>query len=145
MSHNNTNVQKLIEEYVELKVGQKLDSSEICLRTNRNDIEMMERHDFLEARRMMKMWPVRAQDDELISACRRFLEETLEMPHDTAQQIGIESVRKIRQARRSKVEDEILVKFRSIEERDVVQSYAPNLSKASGATGVRMELSLIHI
>ena len=131
----------MVEECVELKVGSRLEQSgHLSGATNNERIEKIEEREFLEARRAMKIWPVKAEDNELELECRRFLKETLEIPPDTAEQICIESVRKVRQARCSKISDEILVKICLIEERDIVQSYAPNLGRVNGTAGIRMEV-----
>ena len=143
MSRTARSVQQLVEECVDNKVAQKL----LEVSTNRcgtegsaaERIDQLERHDYLEARKSIKMWPVKGSEDALEAACREFMEKTLSMPHDTAQNLEIVSVRRIRQARRSKIADEVLVKYGTVEERDIVQSYAPNLSRANGTAGVRID------
>ena len=67
-----------------------------------------EERDFLEARCSMKMWPVKGTDDSLEEACRKFPTDVLEIPPDTAENVGIHCVRRVRQARRSRIDDEIL-------------------------------------
>ena len=88
----------------------------------------------------MKMWPIAAEEERLDEACRIFMKDILEIPSDTVEDLEIISIRKVRQARRSKIDKEVLVKFRTVEERDVVQSYATNLAKQDGKPGVRMEI-----
>ena len=45
-------------------------------------------------------------------------------------------------SRRSRVENEVLVRFVDVADRDVVQSYAPNLAKKEGRAGIRIEIPM---
>ena len=135
-------VQKLVEECVEAKVGQTMIGAERTIMTNGTAdnalIEAVQKQDYLEACRTIKMWPVKGIESQLEKACREFMKDALGMPEDTAEEITITSVRRIRQARRSKIADEVLVRFGTVDERDIVQSYASNLGKMNGAAGIRI-------
>ena len=54
--------------------------------------------------------------------------------------IVIESFEKLPPSRRNKKIEEVLVCFSTVELRDLVQTYATNLSKAVGSTGMRLEV-----
>ena len=144
MARSNKTVQRMVEDCVNARVERRVDETEnMSVTSNRDDtqnIKKIEEKEFLEARKSMKMWPVPGEEKDLQDACRNFMRNTLDVPNDTADQIGIESIRRVQQARRSRVENEILVKFASIEERDVIQSFAPNLSRSNGNAGVRLDI-----
>ena len=93
---------------------------------------------FLLARRTMLLWPVNLTAEG--NATRKFLETVLEIPLSIVKSLNIERVDKVQQARRSRIQDEVRVVFATSKERDLVQSYAVNLSKANGNAGIRMEL-----
>ena len=59
----------------------------------------------------MKMWPIAAEEERLDEACQIFMKDILEIPSDTVEDLEIISIRKVRQARRSKIDKEVLVKF----------------------------------
>ena len=125
-------VQQMVEDCVDSRVRQRIAelSSSGGSASIVSEQDRVEKIDCIEARKAIRMCPDGGNDeDELISECRQFIQKALEVPRDTAENLSITSVRKIRQARKSRVEDEILIKFGSIEERDVVQSYALNLGK----------------
>ena len=136
-------MQETVEQCVKAAVGQevgRLCDGALNNNTSSANLDQVERHEYYEARRAMKMWPVRGSAEDLVQACREFMVKSLELPNDTAAELGIVSARKVKQARRSRIENEVLVKFRTIEERDIVQSYATNLAKLNGAAGIRMEI-----
>ena len=54
--------------------------------------------------------------------------------------IIIESVEKLPPSRQNKKNEEVLVCFSTVELRDLVQTYATNLSKAEGNAGMRLEI-----
>ena len=144
MGRTAKNVQKLVEDCVEAKVGQgMIVGAEQNIRTNANAnsvlMEAVQKQDYLEARRTIKMWPVKGEESQLEKGCRDFMKDALGMPEDTAEEITITSVRRIRQARRSRIADEILVKFATVDERDIVQSYASNLGRLNGTAGIRID------
>ena len=85
------------------------------------------------------MWPVKGHDDQLTDASRKFMTSVLKIPQDTVSSLNIVLTRRVSQARRSKIKDEVLVKFDTVDERDVVQSYAPNLGALKGEAGIRLD------
>ena len=64
----------------------------------------------------------------------------LSMPDQAVQNAGIEHVERLQQPRRSKIEDEVLVRFRTSQTRDIVQSYAISLAQSAGRAGLRLEV-----
>ena len=93
------------------------------------EIKRLEEVDYNKARRSMRMWPVLDGDESAEKAARDFLTNVLEVPRITVSRIRIDFVRRISGSRRSRVDDEVLVRFSDAQDRDVVQSYATNLSK----------------
>ena len=94
---------------------------------------------FLCSRRSVRIWPVRDCDD-LMKAARRFFKDYLLIPPQVSDAIFIEKTERVQQARRSKIGDELLVVFRNAQDRDVIQSYAPNLALAKGQAGLRLDV-----
>ena len=64
----------------------------------------------------------------------------LKVPLDVLNGLHIEKVERISQARRSKIQDELLVVFRTSSQRDVIQSYASNLAAVQGEAGIRLDV-----
>ena len=92
------------------------------------------------ARRSLRLWPVAELAGRLELGCKEFLMLKLDMPEDLVNGITIEMARKIQQPRRSKIEDEVLVRFSDASVRDIVQSYAVNLARHAGKAGIRLEI-----
>ena len=93
-----------------------------------------------EARRSMRMWPVPEGNETAEKAARDFMCNVLEIPRITVARIRIDFVRRVSSSRRSRVEDEVLVRFTDSDDRDVVQSFAPSLAKQGGKAGVRLDI-----
>ena len=92
------------------------------------------------ARRSLRMWPVTELGGNLNLGCKEFLLLKLDMPEDVVNGLSIELATKIQQPRRSKIENEVLVRFYDANTRDIVQSYALNLAKHIGRAGLRLEI-----
>ena len=86
------------------------------------------------------MWPIPDGDDTVEKSVRDFMCNILDIPRITVARIRIKFARRISTSRRSKVENEVLVRFADVGDRDVVQSFAPNLAKQNGKAGVRLEV-----
>ena len=97
-------------------------------------------NDFLIARRSLRVWPIHADQEDLVEGCVEFFACTLDMPGDVANNVGIESVRKLDQTRRSKITDEVLIRFTNARDRDIVQSYAVNLARHKDKAGIKLEI-----
>ena len=92
---------------------------------------------YLKSRRSILVWPVTG---DLKAGAVKFLLDTLQVPAQTVDEICIDSVERMRQARRAKVKEEIMVCFATAADRDAVQSYAANLATAGRDTGLRMHI-----
>ena len=137
LNNNTSNIQKLFElrredneklsETVAKLVDERFSS---CLNNSTNPLQPQcpayeeERTlNYMKARRSIRMWPVRDSPD-LTLAVRHFMTTILEIPRTVAEGIVIEEVIPQQQPRRSRITDEILVRFQSSNDRDIVQSYA---------------------
>ena len=94
---------------------------------------------FLKSRRTIRIWPVDT-DNGIERGVRNFMVSVLKIPNQVVQDLTFERIEKVCQARRSKVHDEILVRFLSSHTRDVIQSYANNLAEAQGKVGLRLDV-----
>ena len=86
------------------------------------------------------MWPVVDTGRGLKSAAKGFMNEMLYMDTTTINRISIESAIQTQQLPRSKIKNEILVHFHSMEERDIEYAHAKNLAKQEGKAGIRLEI-----
>ena len=104
------------------------------------DIGKLEEAEYNDARRSMRLWPIPDGDETVEKATRDFFSNVLEIPRITVARICIDFVRRVSGTRRSRVENEVLVRFVDVADRDAVQSYAPNLAKWTGKAGIRLEI-----
>ena len=68
------------------------------------------------------------------------MEKTLKMPGQIIDTLTIEKIEKQSQARRSKIQDEVLVMLETSQQRDTIQSYALNLAAVQGKAGIRLDV-----
>ena len=87
----------------------------------------------------MRMWPVPNGDENAEKAARDFMVNVPEVPRIMVARIRIDFVRRVSGARRSRVEDEVMVRFEDAHDRDTVQFYAANLAKHVGKAGIRLD------
>ena len=92
---------------------------------------------FFQARKSMLIWPI-SECADLAAAIRTFMEKRLNMPASTIRSIEFEHIERVHQARRSRIKDEVMVRFSNTAERDITQSYAANLASQGGTAGIRM-------
>ena len=95
---------------------------------------------YFAARRSLRFWPVVDIAGSLELGCRNFMTEILSMPVQVVGGLTIEYTRKLQQPRRSKIENEVLVRFPDAATRDIVQSYALNLAQHRDKAGIRLEI-----
>ena len=95
--------------------------------------------DYLLSRRSVRLWPIPAGIN-LEEQVRQFFYTILSIPEAVSKTIGIDSVQRMVQPRRSKITGEVLVRFTSTQDRDTVQSYAPNLAGIEGKAGLRLDI-----
>ena len=131
-------VEHRIEECVREEIG-KL-STERPRGNRMDEILKVEEMEYNEARRSTRMWPIPDGDESVEKSVRDFMCSALQMPRLEVARIQLEFARRVSGARRSKINDEVLVKFRDTGDRDAVQSYAPNLANMAGKAGIRLEV-----
>ena len=101
---------------------------------------------YWNARRCLRVYPVPGKDEqEQIRELDAFVLDKLKIPSGVLNQKDINYIRRVRTTRNSKIKDELLVSFSSIEARDLVLSYARNLSewvdgKGAPTAGLRLEI-----
>ena len=91
-----------------------------------NDEEQTRERNYNLAWSSIHLWPVQDGQD-IARNVRRFREKTLLIPISKVGSLSLEHVEKIEQTRRSQIENEVLVRLQTADERDLIQSYAPNL------------------
>lgn len=125
-------VESIIDRHV---AGIKTSERGITLLSQR---EAEQEKDYLMARRSILFWPARG--DDLKQAATEFLGNVLRIPSVLLDALKFEHLERTRQPRRSRIEDELLVRFVTATDRDAVQSYASNLADAGPNTGLRMQI-----
>ena len=104
---------------------------------------------FLECRRSVRLWPIdHSTEQTLWTGVRDFFFDKLSIPHTNLPQEAVESVVRVLPGRKKrKIESEVIVKFASVQVRDMVVSYAPNLrawrekdGSGRSAAGLRLEI-----
>ena len=86
------------------------------------------------------MWPVVDSGGGLKATAKMYMSEILDIEAHVINRIAIETASATQSLPRSKVKDEILVHFHTIEDRDLVYSHARNLAKHTGKAGIRLEI-----
>ena len=101
---------------------------------------------FWNARKCLRFNPIQPDENgDLLPGLDEFVLKKLKIPAGLLSKDDIKFVRKVKPTRRSKVKDEVLVAFTTVEARDLVQSYARNLGEWVGqdgksTAGLRMEV-----
>ena len=130
------NDQEVILKKVEQIIDSRVGSMENRAHHERTDALKAEHElQFLQCRRSIRMWPV-SEVNDLEGSVRAFLKRYLKMPAHKAEAIDIEHVQRVVQPRRSKIQKEVLVRFRNAAARDVAQSYATTCLKLGGRLGL---------
>ena len=86
------------------------------------------------------MWPVKDTGGGLVAAVKDFIEKILEVDTLAVNRLGVEAVSPTQHLPRSKIIDEVLVNFFSVDDRDLVYAHAKNLAKHQGKAGIRLEI-----
>ena len=127
-------VQKITKEINEIKAG------------GNNGNQTTDDSTYWRARRSVRVWPIRCRDNDLWGAVGDFFYDTLQIPKNNLQQNSVESIRRIGTAKRrnpSRIQDEVLVVFADCSTRDMIFSYASNLSRFKNAQerpGIRLDI-----
>ena len=127
---------KKVEKIVEAKLpaaGQQ----------TRAPIEAENEREFLLCRRSVRLWPVQ-DSGGLEKGVKKFLAYYLKMPAEVVESLTFVEVEKQGQTRRSKIKDEVLIRLQTSQQRDMIQSYAPNLASAQGLAGIRRDIP-VHL
>ena len=95
----------------------------------------------------MRFFPINGSTEaEMTKELGNFVVEKLKIPSGILSDKDINFVRRVKSSKRSKIENEVLVAFNSVEARDLVQSYARNLAdwvdpdNKKPTAGLRMEV-----
>ena len=101
---------------------------------------------YWDARRCLRLFPVDGADNtQIMQNLDVFLQQKLKIPPGMLQEKDIKFVRRIKSTKRTKIAQEILVSFVSVETRDMVHSHAKNLAEwvdkdNKPLAGVRLEI-----
>ena len=139
-------VREYVKDNLDKQVNDKINDlkNSPLIRGDPSQAREKEQSDFNDSRRSMRMWPILKGDESAEKAARDFMVNILEVPRITVARIRIDFVRRVSGARRSRVENEALVRFGDAQDRDVIQSYAVNLSKHAGKAGIRLDIP-VHL
>ena len=102
---------------------------------------------YWNARKKLRFFPVKgATDADMAKELDTFVTDKLRLPSGVLSTRDIDYIRRVKSSKRSKISDELLVAFTSVEARDLVQSYARNLAEWTDpvtkkpTAGIRMEI-----
>lgn len=100
---------------------------------------------YWRSRRSLRCWPVRGPPGELWGNVGDFFHQIMDIPTNNLTQESVETIRRISTGRNSKgkIRDEVLVVFCDVSTRDMVLSYASNLSRhrdQAEPPGVRLDI-----
>ena len=143
---NNERIEKLYElrkedqaslaEKVEAIVDKRLS---VCQTKLGGEHDINRRTQYLLCRRSVRMWPVDLAGGK-DKGVRTFMRTFLSMPEQMVNNTRIETIEAIQQPRRSKITEEVMVRFHNAQTRDSVQSYAVSLAQYPGKAGLRLEV-----
>ena len=96
------------------------------------------------ARKKLRCSPIDAgkSNDEMLKNTYAFLQNVLDMPADELPDDCITGVKKVPGRKRDDTKKEVVITFVSVQMRDCVASYAPNLADWRGKTAARASLRL---
>ena len=93
----------------------------------------------LGGKKKLRIFPIiGSTQEELLTALDEFIIDKLRIPCGVLSKEDVVYVRKVKTAKKSKIQDELLVVFESVHVRDLVQSYARNLAEWTGTNGKPM-------
>ena len=91
---------------------------------------------YWDARKRLRFFPVPGNNDEqLLRGLDEFVQQKLKVPSGLLDRSDIGYIRRVKATKRSKIANEVLVSFTSIDARDLVHSYARNLAEWVGEDG----------
>lgn len=133
-------VEEIIDQTIDAKISDQITRNTYDDLNGAETVRKRENVEYYEARRSLRMWPVPDGDETAEKAARDYMLNVLQVPRMTIARMAIDFVRRVSGARRSKIEDEVLVRFTEMSDRDVIKSYSSNLSKHIGKAGIRLEV-----
>ena len=101
---------------------------------------------YWDARRCIRFNPIQGDTQEqMLAGLDDFVINKLKIPTGVMNKDDVTYVRRVKSSRRSKIKDELLVCFATVEARDLVQSYARNLGEwidpnGQPLAGMRMQI-----
>jgi hypothetical protein len=96
---------------------------------------------FMRARASLRIWPVPINGEQSPEkAVVEYFLNNLKIPEETVSQLCFVEVKRMPPMRRGIVKDEIHCEFTTVEQRDLVNSYAPNLASMSTQGGIRLDV-----
>ena len=104
---------------------------------------------YWNCRRAVRIWPVDCSSEaSMWAGVSEFFFDRLLIPPSDLPQEAVDSITKVLPGRRKrKIENEVIVKLNSVQLRDMIVSYAPNLrawrdkdGSVQSATGIRLEI-----
>ena len=104
---------------------------------------------FWLCRRSIRIWPIKARDENALWAgVSHFFFEKLQIPQEDLPQEAVEAVTRVMPGRKKqKIEHEVIVRFSTVQMRDMIVSYAPNLREwrdkdgsSQMSAGLRLEI-----
>lgn len=104
---------------------------------------------YLQCRRSVRLWPVdHSSEETLWAGVGEFFFDKLRIPKSNLPQETVEAIKRVMPGRRKqKIKNEVIVRFTTVQTRDMIVSYAPNLrdwrdqdGSAQNSTGLRLEI-----
>lgn len=95
---------------------------------------------FWKARKSLRIWPIPGNGEQMMSALLHFLVEKLRLGEDVLADAEDSQIRRVPRAPASKIVDEVVVEFPTVDLRDVVRGSAYNLAGHPDA-GIRLEIA----
>ena len=130
-------IHKKLEEIVDSKLSSGMGAKNVSRTTDQLRAE--QEAQFQLGRRSIRIWPI-SEVNDLEESVRTFFKRYLKIPPSVADGAEIELIKRQDQPRRSKIQREVLVRFKSIQARDTIHSYAANLADFKGTAGLRLEI-----
>ena len=129
--------EKILDKKLGRLIGAKM-SAQVASSKGQSTHGSKNEQSFLICRRSIRMWPVEKVHGT-DKAVDEFLRKVL-IPETVMEGLTVEKIEPISQPRRSKVVNEVTVRFATSQQRDAVQSYAYNLAQVQGKAGIWLEV-----
>ena len=136
---NREEIQRMNNEIQKLKVIHEVKSSR-----SGSQVASEDESRYWLSRRTVRIWPVNGTNSkELWEATGNFFYGVLKIPEGILEEKAVEHIRRIcpvNRKNKQRVHNEVLVRLRDVETRDMIQSYAPNLADTRGRAGLRLDV-----